>query len=70
MATTKYVIFSNASKNIFLNDKKSYSHATKPVNFPSFFLLKNKKYTKIPPTIANIKETISQIELEAMLLVK
>ena len=36
-------IFNNVSKNIFLNDKKSYNHPTNPLNFPSFFLLRNKK---------------------------
>ena len=47
IAAIKYKIFSKFSIIIFLNVKKSYIHPKNPVNFPSFFLLKNVKYNTI-----------------------
>ena len=54
IAAIKYKIFSKFSIIIFLNVKKSYIHPKNPVNFPSFFLLKNVKYNTIPPITASI----------------
>ena len=62
-ATIIYSIFNTFSIIIFLNVRKSYNHPRNPVNFPSFFLLKNVKYNTIPPIIASITDTIVHIPL-------
>ena len=53
-ATIIYSIFNTFSIIIFLNVRKSYNHPRNPVNFPSFFLLKNVKYN------TNLQGIISQ----------
>ena len=63
-AATKYNILNIFSIIIFLNVKKSYTHPKNPVNFPSFFLLKNVKYNTIPPTIANTADIIIHTALD------
>ena len=67
IVATRYVIFNNVSTTIFLKLNVSYNQPKNPVNLPSFFLLKNVKYSAIPPTIATIKAIIDQIPKTAML---
>ena len=65
IAHIKYNIFNTFSIVNFLNVKKSYIQPKKPVYFPSLSFFKNVKYNTMPPTIANTKDTIIYIALDA-----
>ena len=65
IAHIKYNIFNTFSIVNFLNVKKSYIQPKKPVYFPSLSFFKNVKYNTMPPTIANTKDTIIHIALDA-----